>query len=307
MEKIGFVGLGIMGKPMAKNLLKAGFDLTFFARKPEVITEMEEAGGKLAQSPKEVAEKSAVIVTMVTADTHVREVILDPEGVLGGASEGDLIVDMSTISPSTIQEIALEADARGVRVVDAPVSGGDVGAIEGTLTIIAGGAEEDVERCRGLFEVLGNRENIFHVGPLGVGQTVKLVNQVIGGVNMAMIAEGLCLGIKAGADPEVMRRVISVSSGDSALFQMRVAEFLLKDQFEPGFMLDLMKKDMGLAIGLAKDLDFPAPIAAASYQLFALASTLGAGREDFSAVSKAVEYLTGTKIGSKTNLGSEDS
>jgi 3-hydroxyisobutyrate dehydrogenase-like beta-hydroxyacid dehydrogenase len=299
MEKVGFVGLGIMGKPMAKNLLKAGFDLTFYARRPEVIAEMEEAGATAADSSKAVAEQTDIIVTIVTADLEVREVVLGEAGVLEGASAGKLIVDMSTISPLTIQEVAAEAAKKQVRVVDAPVSGGDVGAIAGTLTIIAGGAGEDIESCRPLFAAMGNKENIFHVGPLGVGQTVKIVNQVIGGVNMAMIAEGLCMGIKAGADPEIMRQVISVSSGNSTLFQMRVADFLLKDQFTPGFMLDLMKKDVGLAVGLGKEMNVPMPISAVAYQMFALASSLGAGSEDFSAVCKAAEHLTGTRIGSR--------
>ena len=296
MEKIGFIGLGIMGKPMAKNLLKAGFDLSFYARRPEVVSEMEEAGATAAGSSREVAEQADIIITIVTADPEVREVLLGEDGVLEGASAGKLIVDMSTISPLTIQEIAAVAAAKGVRVVDAPVSGGDVGAVAGTLTIIAGGAAEDIERCRPLFEAMGKEENIFHVGALGVGQTVKVVNQVIGGVNMAMIAEGLCMGVKAGADPEIMRQVISVSSGNSTLFQMRVADFLIKGEFTPGFMLDLMKKDVGLAVGLGKEMNLAMPIAAVAYQMFALASSLGAGSEDFSAVCKAAEHLTGTTI-----------
>jgi 2-hydroxy-3-oxopropionate reductase len=199
MEKIGFIGLGIMGRPMARNLLKAGFELVFHARRTEVVAEMEAAGGKAAPSSKAVAETADIVITIVTADAQVREVILGPDGVLAGSWPGSLIVDMSTISPLTIREIAGEAAGRQVAVIDAPVSGGDTGAEAGTLTIIAGGQPEDVERCRPLFEAMEKQESIFHVGPLGAGQTVKLVNQVIGGVNMAMIAEGLCLGVKAGS------------------------------------------------------------------------------------------------------------
>ena len=296
-EKIGFIGLGIMGKPMALNLLKAGYDLTFYARRQEVVEEMEAAGGKAVGSPKAVAEAADIVITIVTADADVRDVILGPEGVLQGASEGDLVVDMSTISPMTIREVAREAEERGVRVMDAPVSGGDTGAIAGTLTIIAGGEVEDFERCRGIFSAMGKDENIFHVGPVGVGQTVKIVNQFIGGINMAAIAEGLVVGLKAGADPEVMRKVIGVSSGNSNLFQARVGDFLLKDRFEPGFMLDLMKKDMGIGVDLAKELNVAAPIGSAAYQMYAAASALGAGRLDFSAVCRAVETLAGVKLG----------
>ena len=299
MERIGFVGLGIMGKPMAHNLLKAGFELTFYARRPEIIAEMEAAGGKAVDSSRAVAEATDIVITIVTADSQVREVILGPQGVLEGAREGQLVVDMSTISPLTIREVAAAAAEKGVRVVDAPVSGGDTGAIAGTLTIIAGGEKEDIERCRPLFEAMGKEENIFHVGPLGVGQTVKVINQVIGGTNLAMIGEALCLGVKAGADPEVMRQVIGVSSGNSNLFQVRVGDFLLADQYEPGFMLDLMKKDMGLAVELGKELNVPMPIGVAAYQMYALASRLGLGEKDFSAVCKAAEHLSGSRVAAK--------
>ena len=297
MEKIGFIGLGIMGKPMAKNLVKAGYELTFYARRSEVIEEMEAEGATGVGSPKAVAEATDIVVTIVTADAEVREVVSGPEGVLEGACEGQLVVDMSTISPLTIQEIAGAAAEQGVRVMDAPVSGGDTGAIAGTLTIIAGGAAEDFERCQGIFKAMGKEENIFHVGPVGVGQTVKIINQLIGGINIAAISEGLVLGIRAGADPEVMRQVIGVSSGNSNLFQLRVADFLLKDAFAPGFMLDLMKKDMGIAVDLGKALNVPVPIGAAAYQMYAAASSLGEGQSDFSAVCKAMERLTGIRIG----------
>ena len=297
MDKIGFVGLGIMGKPMAMNLLKAGYDLTFYARRSEVVEEMAAAGGKPARSSKEVAQRADIVVTIVTADPQVREVILGPDGVLEGASKGKLIVDMSTISPLTIREVAGVAAKKGVHVMDAPVSGGDKGAIAGTLTIIAGGEKADFERCGGIFAAMGKEENIFHVGEVGVGQTVKIVNQLIGGINMAAIAEGLVLGIRAGADPEMMRKVIEVSSGNSTLFQLRVKDFLLKDSFEPGFMLDLMKKDIGIGVDLGKALNVPVPIGAAAYQMYAAASGLGAGQHDFSAVCRTIEHLTGLKIG----------
>ncbi|MDP6038134.1 MAG: NAD(P)-dependent oxidoreductase [Candidatus Latescibacteria bacterium] len=296
MEKIGFVGLGIMGKPMCRNLLKAGFDVTFYARRDAVADEMKAAGATFAPSSQAVAEAVGIIITIVTADPEVREVILGEQGVLAGASEGNLIVDMSTISPMTIQEVAEKAGEKGVHIMDAPVSGGDVGAIAGTLTIIAGGELEDFERCKGIFEAMGNPENLFHVGGVGVGQTVKIVNQLIGGINMAAISEGLALGVKAGADPEVMRQVIGVSSGNSSLFQMRVADFLLKDEYAPGFMLDLMKKDMGIGVEMGRALNVPVPLGAAAYQMYAAASSLGAGDLDFSAVTKAIETMSGVKI-----------
>lgn len=296
MDKIGFVGLGIMGKPMCHNLLKAGFDVTFYARKQDVIDEMTEAGATYVESSKAVAEATDIIVTIVTADAEVREVILGENGVLEGATSGKLIVDMSTISPMTIQGIAQIAKEKGVGVMDAPVSGGDTGAIAGTLTIIAGGEKAEFDRCLGIFKAMGNEENIFHVGPVGVGQTVKITNQFIGGITMAAISEALTLGKKAGADPEVLRQVISVSTGSSRLFDARVGEFLLKGNFAPGFMLDLMKKDLGIGVEMGRELNVPVPIGAAAYQMYAAASSLGAGQEDFSAVCRAIENLTGVRL-----------
>ncbi len=296
MDKIGFVGLGIMGKPMCHNLLKAGFDVTFYARKDAVVAEMERAGATFAPSSRAVGETADIVITIVTADPEVREVILGEEGVLEGVSEGDLIVDMSTISPLTIREVATRASQRGVRVMDAPVSGGDIGAINGTLTIIAGGEKDDFDRCEGLFDAMGNRDNVFHVGGVGIGQTVKIVNQLLGGIAMAAISEALALGVKAGADPDVMQRVIGVSSGNSSTFQSRVADFLLKGQYAPGFMLDLMKKDIGIGVEMGRALNVPVPLGAMAYQLYAAASNSGAGELDFSAVSKAIETLSGVRI-----------
>jgi 3-hydroxyisobutyrate dehydrogenase-like beta-hydroxyacid dehydrogenase len=296
MDKIGFIGLGIMGKPMAQNLLKAGYALTFFARRPQVIQEMTAAGATSVSSPKAVAESTDIVMIIVTADPQVREVMLGPAGVLEGAFEGQLIVDMSTVSPLTTREIAGIATKKGVRVMDAPVSGGESGAKAGTLTIIAGGNREDFERCLEIFKVMGKAENIFHVGPVGIGQTVKMVNQFIGGITIAAIAEALVLGIKAGADPKEMCRVIGVSSGNSALFQARAQDYILKDYFEPGFFLDLKKKDMDIGITMAKTLNVPTPIGATAYQMFLAASGMGLGKLDFSAVCKAIETLSGVNI-----------
>ena len=296
MERIGFIGLGIMGKPMAQNLLKAGYPLVFYARKSALIDEMKMAGATSVPSPKSVAESADIIITIVTADPQVREVMLGTEGVLEGASAGQLIVDMSTISPLTTLEISEIANQKGVHLMDAPVSGGEIGAKEGKLTIIAGGQREDYERCEKIFHILGKKENIFHVGAVGIGQTVKMVNQFIGGITMAAIAEGLVLGIKAGADPEVINQVVSVSSGNSALFQARVKDYILKGNFEPGFFLDLKKKDVAIGLSMAKAMSMPVPIGAAAYQMYASASSLGAGKLDFSAVCKAIETLSGTYI-----------
>ena len=298
-QKIGFIGLGTMGLPMAKNLAKAGFDLTVYARRPEPAAEMRALGARTVDSPRAVAEAAEMVITIVTADPDVRAVILGKEGVLEGARAGGVIVDMSTISPMTIQEIARMAGEKGVEVMDAPVSGGDTGAKAGTLTIIAGGKRETFERCRPAFEAMG--QNIFHVGGVGVGQVIKIANQVIGGTILAVVSEALVMGVRAGADPEIMRQVISVSSGNSGLFQARVGDFMMKDQFQPGFMLDLMKKDVGLALEIGRALSVPMPVGAAAYQHYAAGTNMGVGREDFSAVCKAVEKMAGVQIVPRKN------
>ena len=294
IKKIGFIGLGTMGLPMASNLVRAGFDLTVYARRPGPAAEMRALGARTADAPRAVAENVDMVITLVTADPDVRAVILGKGGALEGMRSGGVIVDMSTISPMTIQEIARIAGEKGVEVMDAPVSGGDTGAKAGTLTIIAGGRKETFERCRPIFEAMG--KNIFHVGGVGVGQVVKIANQVIGGTILAVVSEALVMGVRAGADPEVLRQVISVSSGNSGLFQARVGDFMLKDQFEPGFMLDLMKKDIGLALEIGKALSVPMPVGAAAYQHYAAGTSMGVGRQDFSAVCKAVEKMAEAQI-----------
>ncbi len=299
MEKIGFIGLGIMGKPMAHNLLKAGYPLVFYARRPEVIAEMQLVGATSLSSPRLVAQSADIIITIVTADPQLREVMLDDKGVLAGASAGKLIVDMSTVSPLTAREIADAAAKKDVHFMDAPVSGGEIGAIGGTLTIIAGGDEADFQRCLDIFKAIGKQENIFHAGAVGTGQTVKMANQFIGGITMTAIAEALTLGIKAGADPDILHRVISVSSGNSTLFQSRVKEHILKGDFKPGFYLDLKKKDLGIGISMAQAMGVPTPIGAAAYQMYLAASSQGLGKLDFSAVCKTLETLSGISLSGK--------
>lgn len=296
MEKIGFIGLGIMGNPMACNLLKAGYQLSFYARKPDVIAKMTALGATSLSSPRSVAESAKIIITILPADPQVQEVMLGDDGVLKGTAAGSLVVDMSTVSPLTAREIGTAAAARDIAFMDAPVSGGEIGAINGSLTIIAGGDKADFARCLDIFRVLGNEENIFHVGGVGTGQAVKMANQFIGGITMTAVAEALTLGIKAGADPEIMHRVISVSSGNSALFQSRVKDFILKDNFEPGFYLDLKKKDLGIGISLAQSMGIPTPVGAAAYQMYVAASNQGMGSLDFSAVCKTLAHLSGVTL-----------
>jgi 3-hydroxyisobutyrate dehydrogenase-like beta-hydroxyacid dehydrogenase len=294
MTHVGFIGLGTMGRHMAKNLLKAGFPLTFYARRDEVAREFVDAGAKRAATPAEVARAAEITITIVTADAQVREVVSGADGLVEGISAGKLVIDMSTIGPATVREVGAALAAKGASLLDAPVSGGPWGAEAGSLAIMVGGEAADYERATPVFRAMG--KHLFHCGPLGAGQIVKLVNQMIGGGIMTLIAEGMVLAKKAGANMEQLVDVISVSSANSALLEARGKKFLLADQFKPGFMTELMRKDMSLAVALADQLKVPTPVAAGALQQFTAALNCGLSELDFSSVSKVYEQAAGVKI-----------
>jgi 3-hydroxyisobutyrate dehydrogenase-like beta-hydroxyacid dehydrogenase len=294
MTHVGFIGLGTMGRHMAKNLLKAGFPLTFFARRDEVAREFIDAGARRAASPADVARAAEITITIVTADAQVREVVGGPGGLVEGISAGKLVVDMSTIGPSTVRDVGALLAAKGARLLDAPVSGGPWGAEAGSLAIMVGGEAADYERATPLFRAMG--KHLFHCGALGAGQIVKLVNQMIGGGIMTLVAEGMVLAKKAGANMDQVVDVLSVSSANSALLEARGKKFLLADQFKPGFMTELMRKDMSLAVALADQLKVPTPVAAGALQQFTAALNCGLAELDFSAVAKVYEQQAGVKI-----------
>lgn len=297
MHTIGFIGLGTMGRPMARNLLHTGHHLVVYARRPETASELVAAGARQFANPAELTRAADIVVSIVTADAEVEDVALGPEGVIEGASPGKIFVDMSTIGPETVRRVASRLAEAGVGMLDAPVSGGPAGAEAATLAIMVGGEREHFERCRPVFDALG--KHIFHVGPLGAGQTIKLVNQLIGGGIMALIAEGFVLAKAAGADLATMADVISVSSGNSTLFEARARKFLLADQFRPGFTTELMRKDLALALDMARNLKVPLPLAAAAFQQYTAALHQGHAGDDFASVSKVYEQAAGVKIASR--------
>ncbi|MBL8830249.1 MAG: NAD(P)-dependent oxidoreductase, partial [Planctomycetaceae bacterium] len=192
MSTVGFIGLGTMGRPMAKNLIKAGHQLVFFARKPEIVSEFTALGAKSAATPAEVTKLAEFVVTIVTADPQLTEIVLGDNGIVHGASAGKMLIDMSTVGAQTEQQLSAALAERGMKFIDAPVSGGPWGAEAGTLAIMVGGAAEDYERALPVLQAMGQK--IFHLGPVGCGQTVKLVNQMVGGGIMTLIAEGFVLG-----------------------------------------------------------------------------------------------------------------
>jgi 3-hydroxyisobutyrate dehydrogenase len=295
-QRVGFIGLGIMGKPMARNLLKAGFPLTIYARHPEKVQDVVASGAELVASSRAVAEASDVVITMLPNSPEVEEVMLGPSGVLEGARPGLIVVDMSTIAPEASQALAKRCAERGVAFLDAPVSGGSVGAEAGTLSIMAGGDAQAFEQCRPVLEAMGSKEKIFYVGPSGSGEVVKIANNLLCGAISAATAEALVLGVKAGVSAEMLAKIIGVSSGASAqlsnVFPIRV----FNGSFQPGFMTDLLYKDLGLALDLGEQTGVPTEFAALSREWFEKARAAGFGREDYTAVIKLLEQQAGAQV-----------
>jgi 3-hydroxyisobutyrate dehydrogenase len=247
LKRVGFIGLGVMGKPMAINLLRAGYPLTVWNRTKSKMDELIAMGAYGASSPKEVAERSDVVITMVTDSPDVEDVILGPNGVIHGARPGLIVIDMSTISPKVTRRIADELSKKGVKMLDAPVSGGERGAREATLSIMVGGPREAFEECLPILETLGKK--ITYMGPTGMGQTAKLCNQVICALNIQAVCEGLMLGAKAGLD---LRRLLeAVSAGAASSWMLiNLGPKMIERDFKPGFKIRHQQKDLRLALEL---------------------------------------------------------
>jgi 3-hydroxyisobutyrate dehydrogenase len=296
VQSVGFVGVGTMGKLMAINLLKRHIPVTAFDLNPTPLDELREFGAQTAASAAEAAAAGDVIITMLPSSPHVEEAVLGTGGVLDGMRPGSVLIDMSTIDPLVSKRVAEQVAARGFRMLDAPVSGGSVGARDATLTIMVGGPTDLFEECRPILEAMG--KNVIHCGENGMGEVVKVVNNLIAGVSMAVVAEAYNIGIRAGADPKVMYEVISKSSGrcwshdNNHPFPGVIPASPANEEYTPGFMVDLMRKDLGLAISAAKGVQVPAIMAAAAEQLYGSASNMGFGRKDMSAVVKAIQVLS---------------
>ena len=299
--QVGFIGIGVMGRPMALNLLKAGHAVTIFARhaeKPEV-QEVLQAGAKQAPSPRTVAMASDIVITMVPDSPQVEEVVAGQQGILEGARKGLIIIDMSTIAPSVSRALSEKATAQGVHFLDAPVSGGSQGAVNGALTIMVGGDQQIFEQARPALEAMGKKENIFHVGPVGSGEVVKLVNNILCGAIAAAIAESFVLGVKAGADVDTMAKIIGVSSGASWQLANQFPLRAFNGSFQPGFMTDLLYKDLGLALDLARESHTPDEMTALTRQLYEKARDAGYGREDYTSLLKVLEQQAGIEVRGK--------
>jgi 3-hydroxyisobutyrate dehydrogenase len=298
MLRVGFIGLGAMGLPMARHVMRAGFPLSVWARRPESAGAIRQEGASWAGSPAELARQSDVVITIVTNSPDVRAVVAGENGILSGAHEGLTIVDMSTIAPATSQELEHMARDRGVDFLDAPVSGGTQGAEAGTLTIMVGGDVAAFERVVPVLEAMG--KNIFHVGPSGTGEIIKLVNNALVGVIAAATSEALVMGVKAGADVETMARVVGLSAGASWQLSNQFPLRAFTGTFHPGFTTDLLSKDLDLALDLGREQQTPIFFTALARQLYLEAQAAGYGKEDYTSVLKVFEAVTGAKVRTQT-------
>jgi 2-hydroxy-3-oxopropionate reductase len=303
-ERIGFIGVGSMGRPVARRLLDAGYSLSFTSSRKIAIDELESAGGLSLPTPLLVADRSDVLFTCLPSDSELFQVLLGPDGVIEHLPEGSMIIDLSSASPMIMQRIGDEARARNISVVDAPVSGGTYGAEHGILTITVGSTEEDFERARPILDVLG--KEVVHVGGVGMGKIFKTVNNILTGSTMVLIGEVLALAANAGADLEKLYQTVGVSSGNSNVWQDIVPKLIHGDPDEQvGFRLELMRKDMGLAGALGEDLDTPLPITTIARQFYIGACAQGHGTRHAHEVARLAARASGVEI-SKLELELKD-
>jgi 2-hydroxy-3-oxopropionate reductase len=294
MSDVGFIGLGVMGKPMAANLLKAGHALFLYSRSG-VPQELAAAGGVACASPREVAERAEIVVTMVPDTPDVEKVLFHAPSVAEGLRAGKLVVDMSSISPTATRAFAERVRQLGCEYLDAPVSGGAIGARDATLSIMVGGTAAAFERARPLFQALG--KNVTHVGESGAGQTCKVANQIVVALTIEAVAEALVFASKAGADPAKVRAALMGGFAGSRILEVH-GERMLKRTFDPGFRIELHQKDLGLALAAARELGVALPGTANAQELFNACRARGGARWDHSALVRALEALADHKLAS---------
>ena len=290
---VGFIGVGNMGNPMALNVLKASFPMTVFDMNPKAMENLLDAGARRAGSTREVVESSDIVLTSLPASPDVEGVYLEPGGLVERAKPGTILIDLSSVLPSTPRKIEPRAKERGLHFLEAPVSGGVSGARAATLAIMVGGDADPLKRAQPVLRAIG--PNIFHVGPVGAGNTAKAINNMMACVNGLAMMEGLALGVKAGLDPMTIYEVVKASSGGSKALE-RIPRALIPRDFEPGFKVALMNKDLETFNTIAKELHVPVSFAnvAQRYQQMALAA--GLGEQDTSVVMTVIERLAAVKV-----------
>ncbi len=291
--KIGFVGLGIMGKPMAKNLMKAGHEVFAYDLVPACVEDVVAAGAKAVSSPKEAAENGDIVITMVPNGPQVKQAVLGENGVLCGAKKGQLIVDMSSIAPTASQEVYKACKEQGVRFMDAPVSGGEPGAIAGTLSIMCGGDKPDFDEVYDVLKVMG--ASVVYCGEIGAGNTTKLANQIIVALNIAAVSEAFMLAVKAGVNPRTVFDAIKGGLAGSHVMDAK-APMMLDGNFKPGFKIDLHIKDLNNAIETGHAVGAPLLLTAEALEILERLHFDGHGQDDHSAIALFYEKLAGDTI-----------
>lgn len=295
-SSIGFIGLGIMGKPMARNLLKAGYSLVVYNRSRGAVDELAQEGAQPAANSKEVAERSEIVVTMLPDSPDVELVYSGNQGVFSGVNPGKLLIDMSSISPVVARKLAAEAEKRGCAMLDAPVSGGEAGAVGATLSIMIGGKAAAVERAMPIFQALG--KNIVQVGDAGAGQVTKAANQMVVGTTIAIVGEALVLAKKAGVDPAKVRQALLGGFAQSKILEAH-GQKMLDRNFKPGFRIRLHEKDMKIALATGSEYGVPLMVTGVVGQMMTAMKGMGNGDLDHSGLVKFVEELAKQELGGK--------
>jgi 2-hydroxy-3-oxopropionate reductase len=293
MNVIGFIGLGIMGKPMARNLMKAGYPLVVHNRSRAAVDELSKEGAQAAASSKEVAARSEVLITMLPDSPDVELVYTGEQGVFAGAKAGTLLIDMSSISPIVSRKLAADAQKGGMDMLDAPVSGGEAGAIGATLSIMIGGKASTVERAMPIFQALG--KNIVHVGDAGAGQVTKAANQMVVGTTIAIVSEALVLAAKAGVDPAKVRQALLGGCAQSKILEAH-GQKMLDRNFKPGFRIRLHEKDMKIALATGSEYGVPLIVTGQVAQMMTAMKSMGNGDLDHSGLVRLVEELAQTEL-----------
>ena len=293
MKKIGFIGLGIMGKPMAINLIKAGYSLTVYDIVPEKIKEVVKAGAKAGSSSKEVAEKNEIIITMLPNSPEVKDAVLGADGVLEGAKAGTILIDMSSIAPLASQEIAKETNKKGVSMLDAPVSGGEPKAVEGTLAIMVGGPQDTFDELKDILSIMG--ASVTRVGEIGSGNMTKLANQIIVALNIAAMSEAMVLAAKAGVDPEKVFQAIRGGLAGSTVLDAKMP-LVFKGNFKPGFRIELHIKDLANALDTAHEIGVPVPLSAGVMEAMQALKVDGKGVDDHGGIIQFYEKLANVQV-----------
>jgi 2-hydroxy-3-oxopropionate reductase len=293
MEKIGFVGLGIMGKPMSRNLVKAGHKLVVYDILPKPVEELKQAGAEVGTSPSDVASRTNIIITMLPNSPDVKQAVLGEKGIVEGARPGTLVVDMSSIAPLVARKVGEELAKKQIRMLDAPVSGGEPKAIDGTLAIMVGGAKADFDQMVPIFKVMGSSAVL--TGAIGAGNVTKLANQIIVAVNIAAVSEALVLATKAGVDPHLVYQAIRGGLAGSTVLDIK-APLMMDRKFNPGFRINLHIKDLGNVLETSHDVGVPLPLSAAVMEIMQALKVDGMGEFDHGSIVRFYEKLAQIEV-----------